>query len=110
MDTYQGDSFYCVQHTVYITSLLRYGLHTYVEIMFTWYYIVLFIFFYLSGRPSPKVTWWRGGSLIDETFQVISSDGAIQNTMTVQRLSRADLHAVYTCQASNTIQVEMYCK
>lgn len=73
----------------------------------------------ITGRPSPKVTWWRGGSLVDETYQVISSDGATQNTMTVGKLTRTDLHAVYTCQASNnnlsepissSVQVEMYCK
>ncbi|XP_021945127.1 nephrin isoform X2 [Folsomia candida] len=70
-----------------------------------------------GGRPPPKVTWWRGGSLIDSSDKVISSDGATQNTMTVDKLSRSDLRAIFTCQASNnnmsepvsaSVQVEMY--
>jgi len=72
-----------------------------------------------SGRPAPKVTWWRGGTLIDNSFKVISKDGAVQNKMTVNTLTRVDIHAIFTCQASNnnmsqpvstTVQVEMYCE
>jgi hypothetical protein len=60
--------------------------------------MILKIKFFLSASPPPKVTWWRGGSLIDSSDKVISSDGATQNTMTLDKLSRGDLRAIFTCQ------------
>lgn len=71
------------------------------------------------GRPPPKVTWWRGGELVDDSYHLITSEGAVQNKMDVSRLTRSDLHAIFTCQASNnnlsepvttSVQLEMFCK
>ncbi|XP_067130534.1 protein turtle-like isoform X2 [Centruroides vittatus] len=54
-----------------------------------------------GGIPSPSVTWWRGSSLLDDSY-FNTSDGAVRNELLLPRLHRFDLMAVITCQASNT--------
>lgn len=47
--------------------------------------------------------WWRGETLLDSKDEPDDSqEHAIRkNTLIVNELSRADLHAVFECQASN---------
>lgn len=56
---------------------------------------------------------------MDDSYKVINFEGAVQNKLDVLGLTRADLHAVFACHASNnnmsepvitSVQVEMYCK
>ncbi|CAK9807333.1 Protein turtle homolog A [Anthophora plagiata] len=54
-----------------------------------------------GGRPEPKVRWWRGEMLLDSKDERGEFPGLRRNTLIVRELSRADLHAVFTCQASN---------
>lgn len=54
----------------------------------------------LGGRPSPKVTWWRDHHLVDDTFST-SSQYKVTNQLVIANIQRADLHSIFTCQASN---------
>lgn len=80
---------------------------------------------YATGRPEPKVRWWRGETLMDTGNEGISaqftasSSTVKQNEMTIEALGRYDQGAVYTCQASNSnlsapvsasVTIEMYRK
>ncbi|XP_071453565.1 nephrin-like [Hetaerina americana] len=72
-----------------------------------------------GGRPSPSVRWWRGDTLVDSSDTQSPFPNVMHNQLVVRRLERTDLHAVYTCQASNnnisqpvssSITVEMHFK
>ncbi|XP_046838237.1 synaptogenesis protein syg-2-like isoform X3 [Vespa crabro] len=54
-----------------------------------------------GGRPEPTVKWWRGETLLDSKDVPGEFPSLRRNTLLVTDLSRADLHAVFTCQASN---------
>jgi len=54
----------------------------------------------LGGRPSPSVTWWRDHHLVDESFNT-DTQYKVTNRMTIKNIQRADLHSIFTCQASN---------
>jgi len=53
-----------------------------------------------SGNPLPAITWWKGSSLLTGTYD-ITPDGTIKNELQILSLSRQDLGATLTCQASN---------
>ncbi|KAG8194330.1 hypothetical protein JTE90_029206 [Oedothorax gibbosus] len=53
-----------------------------------------------GGSPSPSVTWWRDSVLLDDTYH-ITTQGYVRNNITLSRLRRHDLGAVFTCQAAN---------
>lgn len=55
----------------------------------------------IGGIPPPTLTWWQKGSLLDDVSEVNTSNVA-RNTLTLPPLTRADLHKVLTCQASNS--------
>ncbi|XP_011350473.1 nephrin isoform X1 [Ooceraea biroi] len=54
-----------------------------------------------GGRPEPKVRWWRGETLLDSKDEPGEFPSVRKNTLVVMELSRADLNAVFDCQASN---------
>ncbi|GBO29323.1 hypothetical protein AVEN_123369-1 [Araneus ventricosus] len=56
--------------------------------------------FLLTGSPSPSVTWWRDSVLLDDSYH-ITTQGYVRNNITLIRLKRSDLSAIFTCQASN---------
>ncbi|XP_075221992.1 nephrin-like, partial [Lycorma delicatula] len=71
-----------------------------------------------GGKPPPDVKWWRDGSQV-ESFDIRTSPDTKHNQLIVRDLKRDDLHAVYTCTASNNnisqpvsakISVEMHFK
>ncbi|XP_015921092.1 neural cell adhesion molecule 2 [Parasteatoda tepidariorum] len=53
-----------------------------------------------GGKPTPVLTWWRGPLLIDDTFEVTSTH-IVRNELQIDSLTRKDLMAEFTCQASN---------
>lgn len=53
-----------------------------------------------AGTPSPRVTWWREGRLLDSTSESVTP-GRVRNTLRIPNLSRADQGMTLTCQASN---------
>ncbi|GFR28527.1 uncharacterized protein TNCT_260051 [Trichonephila clavata] len=55
----------------------------------------------VSGDPTPEVTWWRGTTLLDDSYNV-TPQGFIRNELFLFELRRSDLLAEYTCQATNT--------
>ncbi|KAG7202911.1 hypothetical protein KM043_010052 [Ampulex compressa] len=72
-----------------------------------------------GGRPEPKVRWWRGETLLDSKDEQGEFPALRRNTLVLRELSRADLHAVFTCQASNnnisqpmsaSVAIEMHLK
>ncbi|PRD30157.1 UNVERIFIED_CONTAM: hypothetical protein NCL1_27267 [Trichonephila clavipes] len=58
-------------------------------------------FSFLTGNPAPIVTWWRDGSLIDDTY-FRTSQGFVRNELVILALRRSDFMVELTCQASNT--------
>ena len=82
-------------------------------------------FQFVSGRPTPRVTWWRDHALLDDVSEEIESDGSIlgnirvTNELRLNHLRREDLHTILTCQASNnnisvpvstSVKLDMHCK
>ena len=72
-----------------------------------------------SGRPEPKLRWWRGEMLLDSKDEAGEFPSLRRNTLIVRELSRADLQAVFTCQASNnnisqpvsaSVAIEIHCE
>ena len=57
-------------------------------------------FFLLAGDPPPQVTWWRDSHLIDSSYEG-SYSRTVQNGLRLHNVSRAELGAQLTCQASN---------
>ena len=55
----------------------------------------------LAGEPPPSVLWYRDNAIIDKTY-IANEKGAVQNTLTIQRLDRGDMGPRYRCVASNT--------
>ncbi|GIY45543.1 uncharacterized protein CDAR_545081 [Caerostris darwini] len=54
-----------------------------------------------GGNPAPIVTWWKDGSLIDETY-FRTSQGFVRNDLVILELRRSDFMVELICQASNT--------
>ncbi|XP_065333564.1 synaptogenesis protein syg-2-like isoform X2 [Cloeon dipterum] len=54
-----------------------------------------------GGKPTPTLRWWRDDHLVDSIDVQSSFPNVKQNQLYVRRLERADLHATYTCKASN---------
>ena len=48
----------------------------------------------------PQLSWWRDSHLIDSSFEK-TFGRTVQNTLSVPQVSREDLGAMLTCQASN---------
>lgn len=73
-----------------------------------------------GGRPLPTVRWWRDALLVDNTDEEYAHPGKVKhNQLIVPELKRSDLHAVYTCEASNnnisqpvraSVSIEMHFK
>ncbi|XP_040572631.2 cell adhesion molecule Dscam1 isoform X2 [Lepeophtheirus salmonis] len=53
-----------------------------------------------GGWPTSKVTWWRNGELLDDTYEEIAP-GKSRNTMKVEFLKREDISAEFTCLGNN---------
>ena len=57
----------------------------------------------IAGSPHPRLSWWRGHQLLDDSYEVIN--GETTNTLRVSGgLRREDLGEVFTCQAVNNNQ------
>ncbi|KAF4523452.1 hypothetical protein B566_EDAN008861 [Ephemera danica] len=70
-------------------------------------------------KPQPTVQWWREQELIESTDVLSPFPNVKENKLVVRRLDRGDLHAKYTCQASNnkinppvsaSVSIEMHCE
>ncbi|ODM99480.1 Nephrin [Orchesella cincta] len=68
----------------------------------------------MTGRPPPRVVWYRNGKLIDTSDYY--EEGVMKNDLTISILARSDLGAELTCEASNnnisrplatTVQLDM---
>ncbi|XP_022693116.1 protein turtle-like [Varroa jacobsoni] len=54
-----------------------------------------------DAKPRPRVTWWRGEELLDDSDK--SHDHRlVSNELVIKRLQRHDLKTALTCQAENT--------
>ena len=73
-----------------------------------------------SGRPTPRVTWWRDHALLDDVSEDIdTASGRVTNELRMVQLRRADLHSILTCQATNnnisvpastSVKLDMHCE
>ena len=81
-------------------------------------FTTLLIAYYFAGTPPPAVTWWRGSTLLDDTFDTMP-DGVVRNELTITRLMRSDLLMVLTCNANNnnvtvpvdkSVKINLNCK
>ncbi|XP_015788214.1 hemicentin-1 isoform X2 [Tetranychus urticae] len=53
-----------------------------------------------GGKPSPEITWFRGSTIIDDTY-FMSDDGSSLNILHLPALKRDDLMMIVTCKATN---------
>ncbi len=75
-----------------------------------------------QGQPSPRVSWWRDHSLLDDSIDDVGSVGNVEkvvNELRLSQLSREDLHTILTCQATNnnisvpastSVKLDMQCE
>ena len=63
------------------------------------------------------MTWWRDQALIDDTYEVVNNETT--NRLTIPKVQRSDLNAVFTCQAispeldipvSTQLRLDLTCK
>lgn len=59
-----------------------------------------------GGRPPPDVHWYKDNLLIDDSYKVVnegpkgtSSTLVVENSLHMEKISRADLKSVLTCKA-----------
>lgn len=53
-----------------------------------------------TGKPFPKVTWWRESRLLDSKSENVVQ-GRVRNTLRIAHLNRSDIGMTLTCQAAN---------
>ena len=57
----------------------------------------------LIGNPPPRLTWYKGHELIDDTYEQLN--GRTTNILSlVEPVQKKDAGAIYTCQAVNNNQ------
>lgn len=69
----------------------------------------------IPGYPRPKVSWWLGEAMVDDSFQEVSSS-VLRNSLVIAPVTRAHIHAVLSCRASAspvsvasaTVTIDMY--
>lgn len=73
-----------------------------------------------GGDPLPRLSWWRGKSLIDPMMENVDrTNGIVRNTLSLQNLQRTNQGEKITCKAANTnltspqsatVAINMVCK
>ena len=56
---------------------------------------------FFAGSPEPRVRWLMNSRIVDEEYEVNAGD-VIENKLTWSGVTRKDLNAAFTCQATNT--------
>lgn len=57
--------------------------------------------YHVTGWPPPKVSWWRGGTLIDDTAESLNGR-RVKNTLLLESITRQHLGSSLLCQAANS--------
>ncbi|XP_065167575.1 nephrin-like isoform X3 [Atheta coriaria] len=55
-----------------------------------------------SGKPLPRVSWWRDGEQISDETQYFAERKKSQNVLKINKLLRTHLLAVFSCEVSNS--------
>ena len=58
----------------------------------------------VGGSPPPQLNWWREHSLLDGSYETTEA-GQVVNSLLLENLQRADLHAILTCQVPVILMV-----
>ena len=57
-----------------------------------------------AGSPAPSVTWWKDGSVYDDSYELSPTlEATVANTMRFAQLSREDQGAKFTCQVLSPV-------
>ena len=82
--------------------------------------IIQKMIFVFSGRPNPRVSWWRDHALLDDVSEEVNEfESKVVNELRLVQLRREDLHSILTCQASNnnmsipastSVKLDMHCE
>lgn len=57
--------------------------------------------FLSTGRPLPRLVWWRDGRIIDDSYAT-TFENTVRNDLWLQSLGRQDVDVTLTCEASNS--------
>ncbi|CAG2113552.1 unnamed protein product, partial [Medioppia subpectinata] len=55
-----------------------------------------------GARPPARVKWYRNKQMMDDSYEIIQEGTRVRNDLTINKVTRNDLFAVYRCQAFNT--------
>ncbi len=70
---------------------------------FKGYEIMITIFLFSTGVPSPMVQWYLNDELVDSSYHVKEKE--VINHMSVSNIQRSQHRASLSCRASNTLLV-----
>lgn len=60
--------------------------------------------FFVSGKPPPRLTWWREHALLDDSFEVVN--GRTTNTFVMTNIRCDNIALSYSYKASVIVNTD----